>query len=96
MTDLARITLAMNDGELLIYVNEEGRQLLISELSGLSRRSDHSHFGTWEGAEVELRSIPYSPGDTIIHAAKIMLRPDDWDREYFPHVFDGDVKEGGN
>ena len=81
-----RITITMTDGELNIYVNEAGRDLLVNELTRLSRESDHAHFGTWEGAEVELRSVPYSPTDEVIHAAKVSLRPDDWDAQYFPHV----------
>ncbi|HEX6217733.1 MAG TPA: hypothetical protein VFZ35_00485 [Sphingomicrobium sp.] len=86
MSDPARITIAMKEGELNVYVNEAGRDLLVKELTHLSRSSDHTHFGTWEGAEVELCDIPYAPGDDIVHAAKISLRPDDWDKTYFPHV----------
>ena len=44
MTPEPRITLAMNDGELNIYVNESGRELLIKELTGLSRRSESHAF----------------------------------------------------
>ncbi len=89
MPEAVRITIAIDDGgELNIYLNEAGRDLLVDELQRLSRTSDHSHFGTWEGAEVEMRDIPYHPTDTIVDAAKISLRPDDWDREYFPHVLE--------
>ena len=90
MAGTPRITIAMNEGELNLYVNEEGRDLLVKELANLNRQSDHAHFGSWEGAEVELRSIPYHAGDEIVHAAKISLRPDDWDEQYFPHVLTGE------
>jgi hypothetical protein len=87
MSEGQRITISIGrDGELSLYLNEDGRDVLVQELQGLSRDSDHVHLGTFEGAEVELRDIPYAEGDTIVHAAKILLRPDDWDREYFPHV----------
>ena len=94
MDQSPRITIAMTDGELNIYVNEAGRDLLVKELTHLSRTSDHSHFGTWEGAQVELRDIAYNPADEIIHAAKISLRPDDWDRQYYPHVIQDTDGEG--
>ena len=93
MSQDPRITIAIDEGgELNIYVNEAGRDLLVGELQRLSRKSDHAHFGTWEGAEVEMRDIPYRPTDKIIDAAKISLRPDDWDQQYFPHVLSGSVE----
>jgi hypothetical protein len=85
----ARITISLSSGgELHIHLNEEGRDLLIQELQRLKKTAgnDHFHLGAYEGAEVEMRSIPYNATDSILYAAKVMLRPDDWDAEYYPHV----------
>jgi hypothetical protein len=62
--------------------------MLIQELQRLKRSTgnDHFHLGAYEGAEVEMRSVPYDPTDRVIYAAKVILRPDDWDAEYYPHV----------
>jgi len=76
------------DGELEIWLNEEGRDLLVRELVGLSERSDHFHLGTFEGAEVAIRALPYRPTDILLHAGKVSLRPDEWDRTHFPHVME--------
>jgi len=82
-----RITISLRqDGELEIFVNESGRDLLLAELSHLSRDSDHFHLGVGEHSEVELQPVAYKDGETLIEQAKVMFRPDDWDREYFPHV----------
>ena len=70
----------------MIYVNEAGRDLLVDELRGLSRKNDHFHGGDYPGAEVELRTISYVASEQIVRAVKVLFRPDDWDREYFPHV----------
>jgi len=86
----ARITVSLTpDGELQLHVNEEGRDLLVKELVGLNRQSEHFHLGAFEGAEVEMRSVPYAPADTILWAAKVMLRPDEWDAKHYPHVLGG-------
>ena len=92
-----RITLAYTKGddgkpdEVLLYVNPEGRDLLINELRRLDERSDHFHLQdeNW-GAEVPLRTTPYVPErEEVFSVAKVMLRPDSWDAEYFPHVLPG-------
>ena len=85
----ARITASLTvDGELELFLNEEGRDLLVTELQRLAKTTgnDHFHLGAFEGAEVEMRSVPYHPSDNIIWSGKVMLRPDDWDAEHFPHV----------
>ena len=71
-----------------LYVNPEGRDLLVRELSRLSEKSDHFHMDAAEWAiEVPLQTTAYDPGaETIASNVKIMFRSDDWDREYFPHV----------
>jgi hypothetical protein len=82
-----RITINMaSDGELKIFVNELGRDLLVRELQGLNERSDHFYLGAFEGAEVEMQDKAYRPSDTVVGAAKVLFRPDDWDRRYYPHV----------
>lgn len=76
------------DGVLEISLNKEGRDLLVRELAGLSETNDHFHLGTFEGAEVVMRARPYRPTDAILNVAKVLLRPDEWDRTHFPHVMD--------
>jgi hypothetical protein len=83
-----RITISTSAaGELHIYLNEEGRDLLVRELLRLDKRNDHFHLGTYETAEIEMSDIAYGSTDVIIDAAKVLFRPDEWDRRYFPHVF---------
>ena len=86
-----RITINSNtDGELEIWLNEAGRDLLVTELQQLSEGSDHFHLGPEEfGGEVPVQTRPYRDGDKIIEWGKVMLRPDRWDAEYFPHVLEG-------
>lgn len=87
---IPRITInTTTDGELEIWVNEPGRELLVRELQQLSVQNDHFHLMP-EGSdsEVPLRNRPYSKGDRIIEWGKVMFRPDEWDALYFPHVLD--------
>ena len=49
-----RITVTIAGGEARLYVNPEGRDLLVKELQRLNEKSEHFHLGTWPGAEVEL------------------------------------------
>ena len=87
-----RITINSNkDGELEIWLNEAGRDLLVKELQHLSERSDHFHFGPEDlDGEVPVQSRPYREGDEIIEWGKVMLRPDKWDAQHFPHVLGGE------
>jgi hypothetical protein len=85
-----RITFNVSkDGEFQIWVNEAGRDLLIKELQA-SERNDHFHLGAWPGAEVELSSIPYEPTDKLAEHGKVLFRPDAWDRQHYPHVFNSE------
>ena len=86
-----RITIDINaDGELEIWLNEAGRDLLVSELRHLSEESDHFHFGPDElDGEVPVQTRAYREGDKVIEWGKVMLRPDKWDKRYFPHVLLG-------
>jgi len=87
----SRITLNLTSGgELEIRFNEEGRDFFVRALLALKPTSEHFHMGSYEGAEVRLCSKPYRSTDEIIHAAKVLLRLDEWDRQYFPHVMEGE------
>ncbi len=83
-----RITIAVSkDGVLELCLNETGRDLLVRELSRLSKASDHLHLQP-EGQfdEVPLQVKPYHEGDQVIEYGKVLFRPDDWDAQHFPHV----------
>ncbi len=82
-----RITIAMSEGTLEILLNEAGRDLLVRELNKLSKSKDHFHLQP-EGQfdEVPLQVKAYRDGDQVIEYGKALLRPDDWDAKYFPHV----------
>jgi hypothetical protein len=74
------------DGELEIWLNAEGRDLLVRELQHLSERSDHFHMAPEDMAEVELSTRPYRPTDRLLQRVKVLFRTDEWDRQHFPHV----------
>jgi hypothetical protein len=84
-----RITLNLTEkGELEIWLNHEGRDLLARKLEALTEKSEHFHLDTFEGAELQACAKPYRATDKIIHSAKILFRTDEWDRKYYPHVLD--------
>lgn len=73
--------------EVEIYLNPEARRWLIAQLTKLDRTDDHFHafsFEEWEG--LQLSKVPYDPEDKPACALKMLLRYDDWDAEYYPHV----------
>jgi hypothetical protein len=75
------------DGELEIWLNEAGRDLLVRQLQHLSEQSDHFHFGPEDlDGEVPVQSRAYRDGDQVIEWGKVLFRPDEWDAEHFPHV----------
>jgi hypothetical protein len=83
----ARITINLTtEGLLEIWLNEQGRDLLVCALQHLSRENDHFHIGPKDMGELEVSSIAYRSSDTVIEWGKVMLRPDEWDARYFPHV----------
>jgi len=85
-----RITVSTSaEGELEIWLNEAGRDLLVRALLGLGEGRDHLHLGPDGEAEVPLRDRAYRPDDRPLPRAKLLFRPDRWDREHFPHVLDG-------
>ncbi len=94
-----RITVELSEeggasGVVNLLLNEEGRALLITSLQSLSRENDHFHmFAPEWGADNEPLSLkPYKEGSSTAGHLKVHYRPDDWDREYFPHLFE---PEGG-
>ena len=83
-----RITISVTtEGVLEIFLNETGREKLVEELQKLNHRHEHFHLMVDDGAEVELKSKPYNPDDRVIEYGKILFRPDEWDRQYYPHLF---------
>lgn len=85
-----RVTINVNsNGELEIWLNESGRDLLVEELRKLSKQNDHFHLQP-EGFidDVPTRGRAYREGDQVLEWGKVLFRPDEWDREYFPHVLD--------
>lgn len=89
----ARVTVCERpDGSFEILVNEEGRALLVRELQRLDKEWDHFHLDHFEDAEIEfatdvpLAAKAYNEGDRVLLSGKVLLRPDDWDAEHFPHV----------
>ena len=91
-----RITINTNeDGELEIWINEAGRDLLVKELQHLSEKSDHFHFGPQDlGGEVPIQGRAYRDGDQLIEWGKVLFRPDEWDARYFPHVLEETRRSG--
>ena len=84
-----RITINTNkDGELEIWLNDAGRDLRVKELQGLSVKNDHFHLQPEGFSEVPLQSRAYREGDQLLEWGKVLFRPDDWDRPYFPHVLE--------
>jgi hypothetical protein len=90
----ARITVALAKGEdgevaeLRFYLNPEGRDLLVQELLLLDEKSDHLHLqpADWT-VGLPLQSELYLPSEEeLVDNVKVLLRPDHWDAEYFPHV----------
>lgn len=88
MTATPRITLTRDkDDNFQLWLNPEGRDLLVNELLGLSATSDHIHVEpAYMEPELAFRTVAYQEGDTVMSWGKILFRPDQWDEEHFPHV----------
>jgi hypothetical protein len=83
----ARITINLSaKGELEIWLNPEGRDVLVKELQALSETNDHFHLQPGPLGEVQVSSRPYRPDDTLFEWGKVLFRTDAWDARYFPHV----------
>jgi hypothetical protein len=88
----ARITINLaSDGVFEMWLNEQGRDLLVRELQHLSEKWDHFHLGPAETGEVAVSSRPYRPDDKVLGYGKVYLRTDAWDQGHFPHVLDRDT-----
>ena len=87
----ARITVNLTaDGEFFeIWLNPEGRDLLVRELEHLSEKSHHFHLGPVDIGEVEVSSRSYRADDKILEYGNVYFRTDAWDQQYFPHVLSG-------
>lgn len=92
-----RVTVSIRrDGAFEIWLNEAGRDRLVKELLGLDRENDHLHLDYFAEpvnapTDVVLSVVPYRDDDKCLEFGKVMFRPDDWDREYFPHVIPDDL-----
>jgi hypothetical protein len=84
-----RITINTNkSGELEIWVNEAGRDLLVKELQSLTTKNNHFHLQPEGFQEVPTQGRAYREGDQLLEWGKVLFRPDEWDRQYFPHVLE--------
>jgi hypothetical protein len=85
----ARISVNLTaNGEFEIWLNEQGRDLLVRELQHLSEKADHFHLGPADIDEVQISSRPYRPNDKVLEYGKVYFRTDAWDKQHFPHVLD--------
>lgn len=85
-----RITLNLTaTGELEIWLNEQGRDLFVRQLQGLSAKNDHFHLGPPDIGEVEVSLTPYRADHRILDQGNVLFRTDEWDEQYFPHVMNG-------
>ena len=87
MSERPRLTVQINDSEVILYLNPEARRCFIAELQNLDRHSDDFHvLGPEVGGELQTSQIPYGSGDQLAYSLKVCLRYDDWDAAHFPHV----------
>lgn len=91
-----RVTVCLRpEGTFELLLNEAGRDLLVRELQSLNREWDHFHLDGYDEPElptdVPLSAVAYNDDDQVLRHGKVLLRPDDWDRQYYPHVM---VAEG--
>jgi hypothetical protein len=85
----ARITVNLSaKGEFEMWLNPEGRDIVVKELQGLSETNDHFRFGPKTFSEVEVANRPYRSDDKLLMRGKILFRTDAFDAEFFPHVLD--------
>ena len=76
-------------GEFEIWLNEEGRNLLVRELQALSESNDHFHLMPNDiPGDVPVSKRAYRSDDKVLEWGKIYFRTDDWDKEHYPHVME--------
>lgn len=95
-----RVTVCvLADGSFEILMNEAGRDLMVEEMQRLNHHNDHFHLDHYDDpdldTDVALSGIPYRADDKILEYGKILLRPDEWDLKYFPHVLAANHNEEG-
>ena len=95
-----RITIQVSEeggasGVVELFINEEGRELLLKELQDLSKDNDHFHLFApeWGAPHGVLSLKSYSEDAATAGHFKVLFRPDDWDRKYYPHLMDLDGSE---
>lgn len=84
----SRITLSLtHDGKFELSLNEAGRDQLVALLQSLDEGHEHFHLASAKyEMDCSLSEIPYRSTDHILSWGKVLFRPDDWDREHYPHV----------
>lgn len=84
----SRVTLSLSeDGQIEIRLNEAGRDELVKLLRSLDRDHEQFHLGPAEfHPDCAVSEVPYREMYRVLSWGKVLLRPDDWDREKFPHV----------
>jgi len=86
-----RITVNLNArGDFEIWLNPEGRDLLVQELQRLDEWNEHFHIGPEENgfSEIQVSTRAYNSDDKILEYGKVLYRTDEWDKQYYPHVFE--------
>jgi hypothetical protein len=82
-----RITINVTaGGEFEMWLNLEGRDLLVQELQALTIKNEHFHIGPAPIGDLEVANKAYHEGDRVLEWGKVYLRTDEWDEKYFPHV----------
>lgn len=91
----ARITINTTaDGVFEMWLNKEGRDLLVKELQKLTEVHEHLHVAPRSTdvkvmmGDIEVCTTPYRKDDKVYEWGKIYLRTDEWDREHFAHVME--------
>lgn len=86
----ARITLDINSaGEFELWLNPEGRDLLVKKLLALSELNEHFHLMPSEvPSDVEVSTRRYRPNDRLLEYGKVLFRLDEWDAQHFRHVLE--------
>jgi hypothetical protein len=95
-----RITLQVEEGGgpsgiVEVFLNEEGRALLLDKLTALSKTNDHFHMFApqWGWPDGPLKLTPYDKNKSTAGHLKISYRPDEWDQEFFPAVISSHESE---
>jgi len=82
-----RITFSLAaDGTFEMWLNPEGRDLLVQKLQALTIENEHFHIGPAHVGELEVATKAYREDDRVLEWGKVYLRNDEWDEKYFPHV----------